>query len=94
MSKRITIEDIRSGQPRPYADSVDEFVISFELRNKDKEWVPFDVAENHFDEFARSQGHQFYTKADTRDWAAPVLERKTKESAGVWRYVIRRAFTG
>ena len=93
MKKRYTIEYIRSGQSRPYGDSVDEFIVSCEFCRKGGEWEPFDVAEDHFDKFAKEHGSNFYPKSAAPDWAAPVLTQKTKESIGVWRYTVTSAYT-
>lgn len=45
MTIRITMETIRSGQPRAYADSVHEEVITIEHKpwNNPNEFVPWDI---------------------------------------------------
>lgn len=94
---RVTVEWIRSGQPRPYADSISEFILTNEwipsIGPQQATFEPRPVAESIIKQHAKSWKF-FYEKGDPQaDWASPMLETFEKLGPGKYRFVIREAFT-
>jgi hypothetical protein len=81
----ITFDHIRSGQPRPYADSVYEFNMVF-TANRGKDgwvdvWYPTKVMALKY-----AKAHQeFYEQPE---WYQPKLEEFNEVEKGKWRVKI------
>lgn len=87
MTIKYTVETLRAGQPRPYADSEYEYVVKIEADGYGKSvgvfepWVMFGNVENSIrrDEAARKAGMMFggaspeQMRKDQRDWAKKIV---------------------
>ena len=97
--RRYTIETHRSGQPRPYADTVHDFTLKIEwvpykrlAEGEVLTWEPNDLVEELVVKYAKSIGFGWVEKGEG-DWASPHLSSKTKVGPGEWRFVVTEAFT-
>ena len=84
MDKTITIKHIRSGQPRAYADSCYESVITFSGGTLGK-WTPPEMTVKAL---AQVLVRSFVEPKDSKCWVDSVLKEIKEESPGVWRIVI------
>lgn len=97
--RRYTVNWFRSGQPRPYANSVYEFDIRVEwIPYKGggtlMTWEPNDLNEDLVDAAAKALGKMFYNKGDPdTDWSYPFLTKKTKIGPGHWKYIVTEEYT-
>lgn len=95
--RRYTVETLRSGQPRPYADTIREFVLTIEwipYRNPPTaEWEPNDLAERLVMDAARTLGHGFKTPEEGPKWYEPRLREREKLGPGKWRFLIVEEYT-
>lgn len=99
MKRRITTKVLRSGQPRPYADSQDEIHFTFEMERygHPDEWEPMFCNE---DDLGVVQKVTKIVKvlADCTDTPKHGFERILSTlsmiSPGVWKVVVDQAYTG
>jgi len=83
---KFDVEVVRSGQPRPYADSEYLYYITDLIGNKTREEVL---------EFCRTHVKYGYWPNETDNWAAPIIRGLGyNQSGGVWVYRVVEAFTG
>ena len=94
MSKLIIeIETLASGQPRPYADSVDKYRVSCEYY-----WDAIDgprLSDSYFLKdhevlalLRASRSTPNWVKKEEREWHQPYLDYITEVSPGVWEVQI------
>lgn len=92
--RRYTVNRIRSGQPRPYADHIDEFDLLIEWIPYSKEavpqWVPNDLNEDLVIKAAKTLGCNW---VDKPNWHEPTLQSKSKIGLGHWKFIVKTAFT-
>lgn len=96
-TSRITVETVRAGQPRPYADSVYEYIMTLE-------WIPYGNSEDGFQPrklakdaamaIAKGACRNFYEKKDKPEWHLPILQSMTEIDTGKWNLIIKLAYTG
>lgn len=82
--RTIAIETIRGGQPRPYADSYYEAVITY---GGGIGAIGFDPTEEIVKKHIKAVFHDFYEK-DKKEWYQPYLEKLEKVDVGKWRVLI------
>lgn len=93
-SRRYTFETIRSGQPRPYADSVHEFLMTAEwIPLGGTDWVPNDSLNEQLVKRQANGFCQFKESDDKPDWHESKLTSFTKDAPARWRFVVTTAFT-
>jgi len=91
----ISVENIRSGQPRPYADSYYEYVITFTVRQDDgKEPLPWRISELQATEIAKSVCYEqpVYGWHGEKTFGDPWLVSMVEEAPGVWRANFQRSY--
>lgn len=82
MKLNIELDYIRNGQPRPYADSTTEVVITYS--RADGKWTPYqDVVESHAKVLVRD-----FKPKEKRDWHENYLDSIEEIAPGKWRVVI------
>lgn len=90
---RLTVENIRAGQPRPYADSIYEFTIF-------AEWIPYGKTELEpvkwieliFISHAKGISY-FKLKTEKREWHEKYLDSVVKVGEGKYKFIIIEPFT-
>lgn len=90
MIRRIEIESLQSGQPRPYADSVYLDRVRFLIKMSDKiGWTVSDVTEETAKKFIRS----WFNVLDDPEWHQQKTEYIKKIGSGEWEIKSTLAFT-
>ena len=82
----IEIEVIRAGQPRPYADSFFESILTFKAEDENAKWTP---DEKTVREIAKILVHNF---EDKPNWHDPELKEIQKIAENKWRVLIFSPF--
>ena len=107
LSYRYSIEVLRSGQPRPYADTEREYKVYGEQyrtwgakpedRNKWYPWIPVVRQEQEYFPLLRLlTGCNFYGSSDEEgaNWASPMLQwMKVDKEKGVIHFFVKEAYT-
>lgn len=87
MNKRIDIQTISAGQPRPYADSIYEAKIKFSFTDNTK--LQYDPRQSVVEEVVRLFVHVFPGLEEDMGWWDPRLEFLNKTGKGEWHVKIR-----
>lgn len=92
---RITVECLRTGQPRPYADHLYEAIITCEVvpykKREIGEVLEFEPAKWNRDVVLKHAQsiREFYDKPE---WHQPRLESLTEIKPGVWRMIVTQPY--
>lgn len=96
-TRRFTFDTVRSGQPRPYADSVTEIIVTVEwipAYGKNKTEFEINDLNEKLVKSAVKGYHPFKEEGDADvHWSSSMLTTCTKLGPGKWRFVITTAFT-
>lgn len=97
--RRYTVNMIRAGQEKPYADTIHEFTLKIEWvpykkreQHEPMEWEPNDLHDQLVDRAAKTIGYNWVEKNEG-DWASPHLTHRSKIGPGEWRFIITEIFT-
>ena len=87
-----TVEHIRSGQPRPHADSVYESIITvtwntYQKGHEDK-FIPRNYTDDTIIKIAKGLLGGFKTKSENPEWHEKILTEFIKINEGKWRFII------
>lgn len=93
-TRRFMFETLRSGQPRPYADSEYEYIITVEWVRyaSGAQWEPNDISDDIVKQTARGYCCVKFPE-DKPDWADTTVTSFSKIGPGKWRLFATRAFT-
>ena len=87
MRRRMTIEWKIAGQPRPYADSVQIAVITFEMAlSANAPWRPSDLAT------AESHIKEYFNVKENGEWYQERMDYLKKVSPGVWEIKLTQPY--
>jgi hypothetical protein len=90
---RVTVERLRAGQPRAYADSVYEAILRVEwvpyFLNQPEEWAPAQFEESVIKRYVRALVHEF---SDKPEFLEPSLTMLKKEATGVWHAIVTQPY--
>jgi len=84
VSELIKIETIHAGQPRPYADSIYEAVITI----TNDELPDYDIPQKIVENIVKAAFHNFKKQDEERGWWEPYLKSIEKLDKGKWRFII------
>lgn len=89
--KRATVEYVKTGQQRPYGDSITEAIVTIEFSNyfKPDEFKAFPVNEAHAKDIAKA----LVGWVDGGDWFETYLDSFTDLGDGRYRVVTRARYT-
>ena len=94
----MTVERVRAGQPRPYADSIYEYVFRFAYADGSP-WTPPEdqvrrlAAATHGWGSERVRLRTDEPMTSEGDYYRPFIQSATREDDGAWRVIIVRRFT-
>lgn len=98
--RRYTVEMLQAGQPRAYADTVHEFILSVEwipyrpgLAPQAREWEPSGLSELLVKEAGRTLGHNFKEKSESPGPFDSTLEAFANVGPGKWRFKVVTPYT-
>lgn len=97
-TRRFMFETLRAGQPRPYADSVYEYIITVEWiksthpRDVTPVWEPNDISEEVVKKLIRGFADVKFPE-EKPDWYETTVTSFTKIGPGKWRLQANRAYT-
>lgn len=97
MKTRFTIDCIRGGQPRPYADSEYEYVLTLESTSwkaGDNEFKPWDTADKQKIVIPILKACARHWEDEPPNWASTEMKSLSKIGAGVWKLILVEAYTG
>jgi hypothetical protein len=93
MSKRrITIETLAAGQPRPYADSLLHVRVTLEQDWNGKGYIPEKWSKEDVIQRLTVLNCGFPTKPP-ENWASPHLSWLKEISPGIWEFLVTEAYT-
>lgn len=84
--RTIEIEPLQVGQPRPYADSSYESILTFTTEGENKTWIP---DEKEVRKIAKVLVHDF---KDEPNWHEPHLKEMERLADNKWRVLVVSAF--
>jgi hypothetical protein len=85
--REIKIETLHAGQPRPYADSVYEFILEYKLDGEN-----FDLNEGVIKKYAKALCRDF-NESEEAGWWEGKLRTFEKISIGKWHIVVIEPYT-
>lgn len=100
MQQRITIETLASGQPRPYADSVNRVRVKFEwtgYNTNDQSWKPdpcySDAHKDRVEKALSGLMVGYIPAKEKNEWWETRLNYLTVVDAGTWEFQTTTPYT-
>lgn len=93
-TRRFTFETIRSGQPRPYADSVEEVIVTVEWIDKEGgEFVPNGDLDSVVVTQVVRGFMSFIERNEVKHGFEKILSSRSYCGNGQWRFIATTAFS-